>query len=90
MSLSFSMLNRNDGVGSGNQEWRVNCDTKSVKHGSRVLVLVEKKGGEGIASGTVALAELTTSKKTFYKRRRKQEPASDFQRLERSAWLKFY
>ena len=65
MSLSFSMLNRNDGVGSGNQEWRVNCDTKSVKHGSRVLVLVEKKGAEGIASGTVALVEPTTSKKRF-------------------------
>jgi len=65
VSLSFSMLNRNDGVGSGNQEWRVNCDTKSVKHGSRMLVLVEKKGVEGIASGrqgTVTLVELTTSK----------------------------
>ena len=63
MSLSFSMLNRNDGVGSGNQEWQVpnllNMD------GSRMLVLVEKKGVEGIASGrqgTVALVELTTSK----------------------------
>jgi len=65
VSLSFSMLNRNDGVGSVNQEWRVNCDTKSVKHGSRMLVLVEKKGAKGIASGTVALTELSTSKKRF-------------------------
>ena len=41
------------------------ANTKSVKHGSRMLVLVEKKGVEGIASGrqgTVALVELTTSK----------------------------
>ena len=37
-SLSFSMLPGNDGVGSGNEEWRENCETKSVKVGTRVLV----------------------------------------------------
>ena len=46
------------------------ANTKSVKHGSRMSVLVEKKGAEGIASGrqsTVACFSRTYNKQKRFK-----------------------